>query len=44
MGKNKKKMETKNEKKTIKKKKNVLVAPKTLELGAYTGRSFDISN
>ena len=30
--------------KKIKKKKNVPVAPKTLELGAHTGRSFDISN
>ena len=40
-------MKKKNEKKTMKKifkKKNVPVAPKTLELGAYTGRSFDISN
>jgi hypothetical protein len=37
-------MEQKNEKKTMKKKKNVPVAQKTLELGAYTGRSFDISN
>ena len=36
--------EDEKDEKFSKKEKNVPVAPKRLELGAYTGRSFDISN